>query len=556
MPENTEKKPQGKTHRIRKYSEAITGYLFIAPATILVLLFGIFPVFFAFYMSLHKWRIKQGRFLGFDNYYNALGSFAYVMFFGIGLLLLFLCYRSIREIIIKSRETEENPWVFALPGFFYAVSLLALARWVVLLLPEFLGIADKLRGKEQSRALFMSLLGDVLFNAKIFQAFLLFLGILGAAIILSVIVQKAMSLKREGFYQTNFGVAFLSLFLAIISIVFTWSEITKIYNQSLDTGEQIGIWPNIITVVSGLVLMGAAFFLWRSASKSSDKKVFWLKIFSTFILLVGGWILVGEIPTIMAQGDKDLWSGLKVTIFFSLGTVPFQLGISLFLSILLFQNLKGSNILRIIFFLPYVTPAIASAAVFKQLFSYRETSPINMLLQGLGIQPQGWLHEPRGIIEILGGHFGQAVPSFLAGPSLALIVIIVHSIWTYVGYDTVIYLAGLGNISKSILDAAEVDGANKWEIFAHVIFPLLSPTTYFLSLIAIIGTFKAFNTIWIFRESLALGTVDTFSVTIFVEFFDKLRYGYATSLAFILFAIILILTFINNQTQGKRVFYG
>ena len=77
-----------------------------------------------------------------------------------------------------------------------------------------------------------------------------------------------------------------------------------------------------------------------------------------------------------------------------------------------------------------------------------------------------------------------------------------------------------------------------------------------LSLIAIIGTFKAFNTIWIFRDSLALGTTDTFSVTIFIEFFEKLRYGYASAMAFVLFAIILSLTFINNKVQGSRVFYG
>jgi ABC-type sugar transport system permease subunit len=114
----------------------------------------------------------------------------------------------------------------------------------------------------------------------------------------------------------------------------------------------------------------------------------------------------------------------------------------------------------------------------------------------------------------------------------------------------------LGNISKELYDSAEVDGANKWQVFRYITFPLLSPTTYFLSLIAIIGTFKAFNTIWIFRSNLALGTTDTFSVMIFMEFFEKLRYGYASALSFILFAIIIVLSYINNRTQGSRVFYG
>jgi multiple sugar transport system permease protein len=136
------------------------------------------------------------------------------------------------------------------------------------------------------------------------------------------------------------------------------------------------------------------------------------------------------------------------------------------------------------------------------------------------------------------------------------VVVIIHSIWTYVGYDTVIYLAGLANIPAELNEAAEIDGANQWEVFRHITFPLLSPTTYFLSLIAIIGTFKAFATLWVFRESLALGTTDTFSVAIFVEFFEKLRYGYASAMAFVLFLIILALTVMNNRVQGSRVFYG
>jgi ABC-type sugar transport system permease subunit len=93
-------------------------------------------------------------------------------------------------------------------------------------------------------------------------------------------------------------------------------------------------------------------------------------------------------------------------------------------------------------------------------------------------------------------------------------------------------------------------------VFRHITLPLLSPTTYFLSLLAIIGTFKAFNHIWVMRQGSALGTTDTFSVAIFAEFFEKTRYGYASALAFVLFAVILSLTYINNKIQGSRVFYG
>jgi ABC-type sugar transport system permease subunit len=157
---------------------------------------------------------------------------------------------------------------------------------------------------------------------------------------------------------------------------------------------------------------------------------------------------------------------------------------------------------------------------------------------------------------LIANGLGFSIPEWAAGPSLALVVIITHSVWTFVGYNVVIYLAGLGNIPAELTEAAEIDGASRWEVFRNITFPLLSPTTYFLSLLAIIGTFKAFNTIWILRDGAALGTTDPFSVVIFIEFFQKTRYGYASALAFVLFGIILSLTYVNNRIQGSRVFYG
>jgi multiple sugar transport system permease protein len=209
------------------------------------------------------------------------------------------------------------------------------------------------------------------------------------------------------------------------------------------------------------------------------------------------------------------------------------------------------------FFMPYVTPTVASAAVFRQLFSNRLQAPVNAGMKFLGLEPLQWLWEPKGVFHLIAIKMGlENWPAWADGPSLALVVIMIYSIWVFVGYDTVIYLAGLGNIPKEMSEAAEVDGANRWQVFRYITFPLLSPTTYFLTLISVIGTFKAFNHIWVMRLDAALGTADTFSVVIFTEFFLKLRYGYASAMAFILFAIILTLTFVNNKIQGSRVFYG
>jgi multiple sugar transport system permease protein len=477
-----------------------------------------------------------------------------VFFLGVGALvgLYFLLKRTIK----LAKEKGDKPWITILPGMAHAGMVVAFVYWIFHLLPEVLGIADKLRGLERTQEVFMGLLRDAFRAESVTPSLHIFLWLLLASVVLSVVTGLLWRNRRNATYQTNFALAFLSLVIGIGLLYYTYQQVALAYTAAMATDTDPGIWPQFISISAGIILLILAWMLWDNAGKQLKGGIFWIRIGAAIFLLIGAWLLIGEIPTIVASGDQDLWEGLKVTVFFSLGTVPWQLALSLLLAVILFQKVRGSNIFRIIYFIPYVTPGIASAVVFQQMFSNRFSSPANMLLSWLGIQPQQWLFEPKGIITLIGNSLGWNVPNWAAGPSLALMVIMLHSIWTYVGYDTVIYLAGLGNISRDLYDSAEVDGANKWQTFWGITFPLLSPTTYFLSLIAIIGTFKAFNTIWILRSNMALGSTDTFSVTIFIEFFEKLRYGYASALSFILFAIILMLSFINNRIQGSRVFYG
>lgn len=542
--------------RGRRLREYLTAYLFIAPASILVFMFGIFPVFFALYVSLHQWRIVRGDFIGLANYVNAISNLAYVVVFFLGVGALVSIYFLLKQILKVRQEHNDQPWLTILPGLLYAGTAFSFLNWFYKALPEVLDIAFKVRGLERDEIVFTALLGDALRAETVLPAWRTFLWILLASLLIGGIVLRLWKNRQNLNYQAYFALTFIALGIGFGLIYFTFQQVSAAYAAALAEGVDPGIWPQVITISSGVILLGVAWLIWQRAEKQRTSGGFWLHILTALTLLVGAWLLIGEIPTIIAAGDKKILDGLKVTVFFSLGTVPLQLAISLFLSVLLFQKLIGSNIFRIIYFIPYVTPSIASAAVFQQMFSNRQTAPVNMLLRGFGLPPQQWLFEPRGIFTILGDYLGFGVPQWATGPSLALSVIILHSIWTFVGYNTVIYLAGLGNIPKELNDSAEVDGANRWQVFRHITFPLLSPTTYFLSLISIIGTFKAFNTIWIFRSNLALGTTDTFSVTIFIEFFEKLRYGYASAMAFILFAIIITLSLINNRVQGSRVFYG
>jgi multiple sugar transport system permease protein len=213
---------------------------------------------------------------------------------------------------------------------------------------------------------------------------------------------------------------------------------------------------------------------------------------------------------------------------------------------LLFQNIRGKSFYRMMYFLPYITPTVAAAAVFRIIFSNRPAGMMNNLWTAFGAKPLNWLLEPQAVFNL----------GPIEGPSLALVVIIIFNVWTFTGYNAVIFLAGLGSIPPVLYEAAEIDGANRWQVFRNITFPLLSPTTYFLSVLGVIGTFKAFNHVFVLRQSAALDSVDTLSMVIWDELFTANRYGYAAMLAFVLFGVVLILTLINNKVQGERVFYG
>jgi multiple sugar transport system permease protein len=278
------------------------------------------------------------------------------------------------------------------------------------------------------------------------------------------------------------------------------------------------------------------------------------RLFVAAVLIAGGAFVALGWGRMMAAGDDDFLNSLPITLYYALGSVPVQLALALVLAYILFQRIKGREFFRMAYFLPYVTPVIATALVFRVIFSPRPTSIANRFLEVLGIPAQKWLFEPTPVLHLITGN--DAIQGFWAGPSLALVSIIFFGVWTYVGYNVVIFLAGLGNIPTTLYEAAEIDGANEWQLFRHITIPLLSPVTFYLSLIGFIGTFKAFNHIYVMQQPSAQGTVETASVAIFNTFYKASQFGYATAQAMLLFGIILFLTFVQNRIFGKRVFYG
>lgn len=542
--------------RIIDIKEGITGYLFILPAFIIIGLFGLFPIGFAVYVSLFQWRINPGPYKGLANYVKALDNITYVLGFWLAILLVYIVIRSFIKFFRTSQAHQERPWIWYLPGVLTGLGIFAFIRFIVILLPEILAISTKVRGLEKTQELFLQFLGEAWRVPAVGQArnialIILLIGLV-IAIVLGVYFYK--SIRNTQYFLSAITMTLYSGIAGLLSWL-TWTEIQSAYLVAKDAGEQINIASQIIIISAGFILLLLSWLVWKSAPQRNSNLNTVLRLLAGVILAIGAWVLIGELPLAITAGDKKWWEGLLTTVYYSVGTVPFQLGISLLLAALLFQNIRGKGLFRLIYFLPYITPTVAAAAIFRIFFAGRPTAPINSIIQLFGGKSLLWLDEPTGVFQLLAGP-NIELPSWAVGPSLALVVIIIYNVWSYVGYDTVIFLAGLGNIPGELYEAAAIDGAGKIAQFRHITIPLLSPTTYFLTLLSIIGTFKAFNHIWVLRSGAALGTTDTATIVIFTEFNRNTRYGYAAALSIVLLGVIVILTIVNNKVAEKRVFYG
>jgi ABC-type sugar transport system permease subunit len=544
--------------RWRRIRESLTAYLFLLPAFLIISTFGLFPIAFSVYVSLHRWRILPGKYFGLGNYVKALDDLAYVMGFWVAVVLLYIAVRSVIAVGRRASDHSDNPWPWLLPAGVTAAGVFQFVRFGTFFLPEVLAIAEKVKGQERTQALFVGLMKEAWRVPRVQSARLSAILILIGGFILASILSRWLKQRGRGnqYYSRLIGV-FLMVGVAVAVGWLTFTEVQAAYAEAIEEGESLDIWSQVITISAGFVLLLAAWKLWDAAANHAPRTTLGLalRLGVAIVLMIGAWILIGELPQVIQAGYEEWWEGLQVTVYYSLFTVPFQLGIGLFLATLLFQEIKGKGFFRLIYFLPYITSPVAAAGVFRVIFSSRVTAPMNNLITTLGGESLMWLDSPVGIFQMI---VGSAVdlPQWLAGPSLALIVIVIYNIWTYAGYDAVVFLAGLGSIPSEYYDAAAIDGAGRGAQFRHITIPLLSPTIYFLTLIAVIGTFKAFTHVWVLRSNAALGTTDTASIVIFNEFNRNTRYGYASALALVLMGFVLVLTFINNRIAQKRVFYG
>jgi multiple sugar transport system permease protein len=543
--------------RGRKVREAALAYAFLLPAILIIGTFGLFPLIFAAYESTLRGLNKiVGDYDGLNNYVKAIGNLTYVLGFWLAVAALFFATRLAIQTIQAARSKGQAwlPWL--LPGMLNGAGLALFLIFVFRFLPALLLIPNKLRGQNNTSALFRQMVGEAWWSGPVQQSFWLFVGLIGLGLLLGYWVEQRQKARDQ--YEIYLDELMAVSFLIIVALGIgwlTWSEVRNAYATALAAGEGLDLWSQIITISAGFLLLLLAWWLWESASDRASNRSTVLRLGGAALLMVGAWLLIGELPRAGAGGDKNWWIGLQATVYYSIGTVPTQLAISLLLAVLLFQDIRGKSFFRLVYFIPYVAPFVGTAAVFRILFSYSPDKPVNLLLSWVGVAPLKWLNEPTGLFQLLVGN-GAKLPDWAVGPSLALVVIMVYGVWTFIGFNTVVFMAGLGSIPREVYEAASMDGAGRWAQFRHITLPLLSPTIYFLTLYSVIGTFKAFNHLYVLRSAAALGTTDTASIVIFQAFKRDTRYGYASALAILLLIIILILTVVNNRIASRRVFYG
>lgn len=265
----------------------------------------------------------------------------------------------------------------------------------------------------------------------------------------------------------------------------------------------------------------------------------------------------------------EVLHSLIITVYYVLGRVPITILLAFVLAYLLFQGVqRGKAILRTAYFLPYITSSIAVSTVFLWIFHPR-VGIANALMTQLGLPPQTWLQDPFPFLKQIGLWLGagplEGWPNLAAGPSTALLVVILYSIWTALGYNIVIYLAGLTGIPNELLEAARIDGANRWTLVRSIIWPLVTPTTFFLLIANTISSFQAFDPIFALTRNVGMGrgeaggpleTTLTITVYIFRNFYEKANsVGYAAAVALLLFLLILGLTVAQFRLFSRQVHY-
>ncbi|MCF6094248.1 sugar ABC transporter permease [Microaerobacter geothermalis] len=229
--------------------------------------------------------------------------------------------------------------------------------------------------------------------------------------------------------------------------------------------------------------------------------------------------------------DEELRQVIWNTLIFTVSSVPATIALSLFLAVLLDNEIKGRGFLRTVFFSPVVTSFVAGGLIFVWMLNY-DNGIVNYMLELVGIKPVNWL-QSNGF--------------------WAMTAVVIMTIWKNAGYFMVIFLAGLQGIPKMYYEAGSLEGAGGgWKAFRHITWPLLKPTTLFVTVISLIFTFRTFEQIYVMTKGGPLGTTKVLVYYIYEQAFKLFNMGYAAAISIILLVLAIITTIFQFKLIGDE----
>lgn len=266
--------------------------------------------------------------------------------------------------------------------------------------------------------------------------------------------------------------------------------------------------------------------------------IYWPIIYSVWLSLHDVNLLSGRMRFVGLENYADLAQSegfqrsVAITATFVVASVPLRLALALFLAQLLVGERHTNRVLRGVFFLPYVSSTAAIAVVWSWLFS-TDLGLINAAIRLVGGTPQNWLYDA----------------------DTALYAIVAVTIWKQLGYDLVLFIAGLQAISPTLYEAARIDGAGRFHQFRTLTLPLLTPTLFFLLVISVIDSFQVFTLVNVMTRGGPALSTDVLVMFFYRMGFIRLDYGTASAVVVILFLTLLGLTLLKFGVLGRKVTY-
>ena len=258
-----------------------------------------------------------------------------------------------------------------------------------------------------------------------------------------------------------------------------------------------------------------------------------IPIFCSLCLSFTKWDLLNPIKFVGFDNYKLIFSEplfykiLLNTIVFALSVSVLGVIIPLILASILNSKIRGSEFFKSAYFLPFITPMVVIGIVWAWIFDPN----IGFLSQILHLHIN-WLYDSK----------------------FALPALIIVNVWKLIGYNMIIFLSGFSNISQSLFESAKIDGANSVQVFKNITVPLLSPTIFFVVIITAISSFQVFDLIYLMTEGGPFDSTNVLVYAIYKNAFEYFNVGKASAIAYVLFAIILVLTLIQWHLRKKLVY--